>query len=295
MDLLSAWFDKLDATSADGVGHAGRLAITKSEQKGDEIRIAGFAGTADLDRHDDVVAPGAYQKHLRNYLETNPTVLWQHDHDRPIGKAVEARETDMGLHVVDVLYASMMDPHWVEAVRKGIVKTLSIGAIVHGREWVEGADAQARGVESYRKLTDLELVEHSLVTIPANRGATFQVLASMGGKLAECDLCSKRARLEWTQNRDGSFSYACGQCLKGATRSAVQVPRTYEVSHTALMSAAYSLATKAIDPDALRTLAQQLRAAADTAEQAAGGGQEDAPPEEGEDAQAFWSALGVTG
>jgi len=116
------------------------------------------------DDDNDVVCKGAFKKTLlySNILE-NPnerTLVWQHDPKNPIGKAI-LLEDDTGLYVEAIM---PFDDDFVRGkvipqIKTGSIKNLSFGF---------------RAKNSYRKngkryLTEIDLVEVALVTIPAHK------------------------------------------------------------------------------------------------------------------------------
>ena len=126
------------------------------------MRFAGYAAIFDHpDRGGDVVRAGAFARSLRRNRGGVP-LLWQHEPRRPIGRIEYLREDRRGLRVI----ARLAD-HRSEALLKvGAVSGLSFGYRVR----------EARG-EGPRELTELELVEVSLVTFPMQPRARVHALA----------------------------------------------------------------------------------------------------------------------
>jgi HK97 family phage prohead protease len=89
-------------------------------------------------------------------------LLWQHSPDRPIGRIESLAEDACGLRVIGRLTPEAR--HAAEAaalLRDGAVGGLSFGYRVRAKEPRHGG----------RTLTDLDLVEVSLVTFPMQPGA----------------------------------------------------------------------------------------------------------------------------
>lgn len=113
------------------------------------MRFAGYAAVFDRpDRGGDVVRRGAFVRSLQG--GTVP-LLWQHEKDRPIGRIDYLREDARGLRVV----ARVVDARVAALLQARAVTGLSFGYRVR----------EARGREP-RELTELDLVEVSLVTFP---------------------------------------------------------------------------------------------------------------------------------
>lgn len=108
------------------------------------MRIAGYAAIFDApDKGGDIVRKGAFGRALGNGLP----LLWQHDPSRRIGTVESVQEDRRGLRVI----AALDDPARPVAPGQG----LSFGYRVRGMDQ-----------RTYRELTDLELIEISLVTHP---------------------------------------------------------------------------------------------------------------------------------
>ena len=53
------------------------------------IEIKGSASTNTLDRAGDIIEPTAWTKGGLDSFKSNPIILFNHNHDRPIGRAKE--------------------------------------------------------------------------------------------------------------------------------------------------------------------------------------------------------------
>lgn len=115
------------------------------------MRFAGYAAVFDRpDRGGDVVRSGAFARSLKQGAGSVP-LLWQHDPARPIGRIEYLKEDRRGLRVI----GRLVDPRAATLLKEGAVGGLSFGYRVRAAD--EGTP---------RQLTDLELVEVSLVTLP---------------------------------------------------------------------------------------------------------------------------------
>jgi HK97 family phage prohead protease len=141
--------------------------LSKMKSAGGKITIEGYANTVDKDRVGDVVLPTAFEKSLPVYLD-NPVMLFQHDWDKVIGRVTEAKVTDKGLWVK----GEVSNAKDVEDVRtkiaEGSLKTFSIGY-----NEVDAVYDESRKINIVK---ELELLEISVVTIPANAAAKFSVV-----------------------------------------------------------------------------------------------------------------------
>jgi uncharacterized protein len=119
------------------------------------MRFAGYAAIFDRpDRGGDVLRAGAFARSLRRGAGAVP-LLWQHDAARPVGRIEYLREDRRGLRVIARLSDGRAGRKAAALLREGRVAGLSFGYRVR----------EASG-ERPRELTDLDLVEVSLVTTP---------------------------------------------------------------------------------------------------------------------------------
>ena len=142
---------------------------TEEEDDDDSIKIRGYASTNDTDRAGDIVESSAWQKSggLDNY-KNNPILLFNHNYDKPIGKATSLAVTPRGLEIEGKISKSA--GHIAEMVKEGILSAFSVGFRVKDADWIDET-------EGYR-IKDAELFEVSVVSVPANQGAIFSVTKS---------------------------------------------------------------------------------------------------------------------
>ena len=123
------------------------------------MRFAGYAAIFDRpDRGGDVVRAGAFERSLKRGAPV--PLLWQHEAGRPIGRIEYLREDQRGLRVIGRLSAGADGKQAAALLKEGALGGLSFGYRV--RE-ARGDPSTGSGL---RELTDLELVEVSLVTFP---------------------------------------------------------------------------------------------------------------------------------
>lgn len=142
----------------------------------DEERvIRGVATTPTPDRMNDIVEPMGVQ--FRNPL----ALLHQHDHNRPIGTVTFDKPTKAGItftaRIPKIAEAGPLkdrvDTAWGE-VKAGLIRAVSIGYRTLERAFLENG-----GVH----LIKTEVVELSLVTVPAQAEATITSVKSIDTKL----------------------------------------------------------------------------------------------------------------
>ena len=62
-----------------------------------EIKIRGMASNADFDRAGDSISAEAWSKGGLDNFSNNPIILFNHDYNRPIGRATKVTSVDGGL------------------------------------------------------------------------------------------------------------------------------------------------------------------------------------------------------
>lgn len=154
----------------------------------DQRVLSGIATTPEPDRVGDIVDPlGA------KFADEIP-LLWQHQHDKPVGFAKFGKATKAGIPFTASLPAiaeagplkDLVDMAW-QAVKAKLVRGVSIGFRALGYEPLESGGL---------RFTNSEIYELSLVTIPANASATIQAVKAYDAKHPEGVVKLIRARDE---------------------------------------------------------------------------------------------------
>src|SRR5262245_25425670 len=126
---------------------------------------------ATLDRVGDVIEPAGWE--LDNFKK-NPVALFSHNPDWPVGKWADVRVEKGRL----LGRLELLDPvtpllrHVGEAVKAGVLRAVSVG-------FVPLEDEPLKGSNSGRRYMRSELVEASLVSVPANPNA-LAIAKSLG-------------------------------------------------------------------------------------------------------------------
>ena len=133
--------------------------------------ITGWATTPGVDRVGDIVEPLGVQ-----YKNPLP-LLWQHDHQQPVGLVEFGKPTEKGVPFT-ATFAEVTEPvglfnrieeAW-QSVKAGLVRAVSIGFRDMGSEPIKGSWGT--------RYLKTEVYELSLVTIPANAEATITSIKS---------------------------------------------------------------------------------------------------------------------
>jgi len=133
------------------------------------VHICGMASTSDFDRAGDTIDAGAWTKGGLNNFEKNPIILFNHDYNKPIGRATGLKVTENGLELKAKISKSAPD-HVAQLVKEGILGAFSVGFRVKDADYLEETDGL--------KIKDAELFEVSVVSVPCNQAATFSLSKS---------------------------------------------------------------------------------------------------------------------
>jgi len=142
---------------------------TLGEDDDGGVNIRGLASTNSIDRVGDTINHDAWTKSggLDNF-KNNPIILFNHNYDKPIGKATSMDITDNGLELGARISKSAGEIK--DLIKDGVLGAFSVGFRVKDAEYKEETD----GFE----IKDAELFEVSVVSVPANQTATFSLAKS---------------------------------------------------------------------------------------------------------------------
>ena len=133
------------------------------------VIIRGMASTTDFDRAGDSISAEAWQKGgLRNF-EKNPIILFNHDYDRPIGRATGMKAGPNGLEL-ECKISKNAPGNIAELVKDGVLGAFSVGFRVKDADYIKETDGLM--------IKDAELFEVSVVSVPCNQSATFSLAKS---------------------------------------------------------------------------------------------------------------------
>jgi HK97 family phage prohead protease len=133
------------------------------------VMIRGMASTADFDRAGDSISSEAWAKGGLKNFEKNPIILFNHDYDRPIGRATGLKITENGLEL-EAKISKSAPANVCELVKEGILGAFSVGFRVKDADYITETDGL--------KIKDAELFEVSVVSVPCNQAATFSLAKS---------------------------------------------------------------------------------------------------------------------
>ena len=133
------------------------------------VMIRGMASTADFDRAGDTISAEAWQKGGLQNFEKNPIILFNHDYDRPIGRATGMKAGPNGLEL-ECKISKSAHGNVAELVKDGVLGAFSVGFRVKDADYIKETDGLM--------IKDAELFEVSVVSVPCNQSATFSLAKS---------------------------------------------------------------------------------------------------------------------
>lgn len=133
---------------------------------------ADFTG---FDRDHEIFEAGAFERGWKSYLQSNPVLLYHHDPSKSLGRVLEGRIDQSGLHVKARLSkppaGSWSEPIYA-AVKRGDIKGFSVG----------GAFMKRTGPDGRIRINDVDLQEISVTPVPVNPRTLFNVTAGKAMK-----------------------------------------------------------------------------------------------------------------
>jgi HK97 family phage prohead protease len=139
--------------------------IKEVASEGADTVIEGWANKAVVDRGMDYIGKSAWN--LKNF-EKNPIILFNHDKDKPIGKALGVQATDEGLYIKARISKSKdpMVSYVRDMIKEGILNAFSVGF---------DAGEEVKSIDGVNQITKAELYEVSVVSMPMNQDSLFSL------------------------------------------------------------------------------------------------------------------------
>jgi len=169
--------------------HANLEVSKKSDASADDGRyIEGYVSTPDIDRTREIVDPSAFAETLKTFM-MNPILFFNHNWDEGIGKIVEAEiRPKKGLWVrAQIAEGTELSEKVWTLIKQGVYNAFSFAFRISKSKDIEPDDKESLGGKLRRIILGLDLLEASVVTIPANARATFSMAKGMlyGSDLSE--------------------------------------------------------------------------------------------------------------
>jgi len=160
------------------------LKAVEQKGSGNELIIEGFASTGEIDRDLDIVDHAAFKTTLSSFMD-NPVLCYMHNWMEPIGKVIDVKivkpneelmfgnksikQPTGGLFIRASI--SKTEEKIGEKIKENILKAFSIGFMIKDAVFDEKLEV--------RRITDLELFEVSVVSIPSNRQSLFSLAKAL--------------------------------------------------------------------------------------------------------------------
>lgn len=140
----------------------------------DKVYVEGIASTPTPDRMRDIVEPSGAQ------FKTPMPLLWQHDHEKPVGHVIFAKPEKNGIPFKAELPRVKEEGNLKLRIDEAIqsLKYKLVAAVSIGFKPLEYSFMDNGGIH----FTEWEWLELSLVTIPANSEAVIQAVKSFDQK-----------------------------------------------------------------------------------------------------------------
>jgi HK97 family phage prohead protease len=139
------------------------------EPKVEQREFTAIISTSDMDLDNEVLLPtGANMKEFKG----NPILLFNHDKNMPIGKALSVRKSGNGLKATAKLAEGIdtVDNIW-KLIKQGILKGISVGFLVEERRAPTSDDLKMFGKNVRSVISKWKLLEFSVVSVPCNSAA----------------------------------------------------------------------------------------------------------------------------
>ena len=169
----------------ESLANSAEAAGKKGDTPEGTISFSGIASNGDLNRNGYIITVDAWKKSIKAYMRDNPIVLLQHDMDQPIGQCTKMEITSKGLEVEGYIFDEYTDGRF----GKGLFNAISTGHITIKYDFIniktgeilpsadfwrnhfwDLEDSDKNYIDNWvRRITETEIIEFSLVSIPANR------------------------------------------------------------------------------------------------------------------------------
>ena len=129
--------------------------------QGDNFQVEGYASVFNVkDNHGEIISPGAYKNASR---KRKIAFLWQYDQTKPIGVIDEIYEDEKGIFMKATINGTTQNGRdAISLIEQGAIEGFSVGFYVKKCHLSKSGE---------RVITEMDLVEVSLVTFPSNEQA----------------------------------------------------------------------------------------------------------------------------
>ena len=165
------------------------------------IKIEGYANVAIEDRVGTIIPSSAWIEAVEHYVK-NPIILFNHNYDEPVGKATRIKIDKKGLFIECNISPAAQKVQ--KLIKEKILKSFSVGFRIPDREDGIYYDEDLDTVV----IKSIDLLEVSVVTVPANQESLFDVKKSFTNNKEYLDFVKglKTASKEEQADREYTWS-----------------------------------------------------------------------------------------
>ncbi|MEQ9115723.1 MAG: HK97 family phage prohead protease [Rickettsiales bacterium] len=131
-------------------------------------KIYGYASVFNVvDQQGDIILPGAFIDSIEQFEGGKKIILlWQHQYDQPVGVVDQMIEDAYGLYIqASITQSTQSGKEAFELIKHEVINGFSIGYEVNQVEYSD--------YNTTRYINNINLIEISLVTFPANQEAVI--------------------------------------------------------------------------------------------------------------------------
>lgn len=217
----------------------GSFDAQKSEENSNGVTIAGYASTVSKDRHGDVIVPEAWSGDALVNYRKNPILLAYHDRTRPIGKVNVLEVDEKGLKISAEVSKAAGDVY--DLVQDGVLKALSVSIMIKDADYDSSTDIFI--------IKQVELLEISVVSIPANQDSLFDLSKSFSSD-AECLEFKKSFDKRKKMDKEELATLMAEVAAKAAEKAASKATQDLQAAELAKQEAEKLVAEKAAAEEA---------------------------------------------
>lgn len=226
-DLFRFRYDfTLDGKALDD----GTTAGTVTEQENGDLLIEGYAAVFEgVDREGENFAPGAFQRGIKAFLESQAALCFHHKHDQVLGKVLDLEEEEgkglkMRARVDGAIKNHPVLGTYYEQIKNGTLNGLSVGGFFKRAMTTAG-----------QRIADMDFTEISVTGVPVHTGPRFAVVA---GKALTSDLKAEHVELpEFPETEIRDEDYELAQYAIGALDGLFERLKKRQSSTTDVVSA----------------------------------------------------------
>lgn len=144
------------------------------DNEDESIIIKGYPTTPDIDRTNDIIESLAFSDSIDTYTKASGSIFFNHDWNEPVGKILSYIPPDENnsFLITAKIYPDINEKVY-KMVKYGVVKSFSVGFFI--KDYVE----QKINGKNITIIKDADLIDISIVTVPANPNANFEMVKSL--------------------------------------------------------------------------------------------------------------------